>query len=250
MQWKAWQEIRHRISQCQKNWVLTLTLHVGHEQYCHHFLLWRESRIRTLTSGSRLNWNPPRTVKRHSSGRQEKVAHMCCPSHPVCSHFLPGHRFASREGLLQEGGHLRTRSNVLRLEFPEKTISLIPILSPFLQLKKGTWRGAPRTWVPAQSRRHAVANTCALQTAWDNFREALESPKATYIPTRGKLALAMDLVAIPRQSALTDGPQQKGSFSSDLLPCRLGLEWDSSGHTEMTWVGHMLRVSYRWTYII
>lgn len=24
---------RHRISQCQKNWVLTLTLHVGHEQY-------------------------------------------------------------------------------------------------------------------------------------------------------------------------------------------------------------------------
>lgn len=60
------------------------------------------------------------------------------PSHPVWNHFLPGHRFASREGLSQEGGHLRTRSNVLRLEFPEKTISLIPILSPFLQLKKGT----------------------------------------------------------------------------------------------------------------
>lgn len=85
-----------------------------------------------------------------------------------------------RDSLSQEGGHLRTGSNVLRLEFPEKTISLKPTLSLVLQLKKGTCRGAPRTWVPAQALSKAVANTGAFQTAWDNLREALESPKATY----------------------------------------------------------------------
>lgn len=44
MQRKALQKVRPMISQCQNNWVLTPTLHVGHEQDCRHSLLRRGKR--------------------------------------------------------------------------------------------------------------------------------------------------------------------------------------------------------------